>query len=88
VIKCKDCSFWNRNGEGLNCGEPIEGEYDYDRMYRKTEHRRCLKVLHNSHYPGSPPRDPTELALVTDGSGYTASLWTLPDFGCALGAPK
>jgi hypothetical protein len=77
---CMTCAYWNANGISAfsNYGEE-EGDEDVESM-----HRRCLRILHGNS--GSVPFDTIEHApaLVTDGSGYAASLYTLPTFVCAL----
>lgn len=76
---CNTCRFWNRNGEGR------EMWANEDDDYVVTGHRRCLRVIHGNG--SSTGREPRELAMVCDGSGYAASLWSLPTFGCALHEP-
>ena len=46
-----------------------------------SSHHRCIRILHGN---GSRPHVEGEPALIHDGSGYAATLWTLPTFGCAL----
>lgn len=50
-----------------------ETTIEIDGEYRQIElpHRNCLPPL-------------TEPAIVVDGSGYSATLWTLPTFSCSL----
>lgn len=76
---CNTCRFWNRNGKPFP--EHRFGEYGIPES-EGTQHRRCLRVLHNSDSRHDDFID--EPAFVTDGSGYTAALRTLPTFGCVL----
>lgn len=50
---------------------------------RETTHRRCLRIIHGNKGTGDGPSASDEPAMVLDGSGYAASLWTLPTFSCA-----
>lgn len=78
--RCKDCRFWNRNGEPL---EICDKQNDYNS--EPVAHRKCLFVIHGNAQ-GSGNHADREMenspAAVLDGSGYVASLWTLPTFGC------
>ena len=76
---CKDCRFighdrpltWYGDGENNDWNE------------HASEHRLCTRVIHGNDY-GMGRKAGNELATVVDGSGYSASLCVLPDFGCAL----
>jgi hypothetical protein len=78
---CKDCRFWNRNGDPFE-RPSREGDDPALRDHYipvPTNKQKCFRVLHangEEEYDG--------LAIVTDGSGYSAILWTEPTFGCAL----
>lgn len=69
---CEQCRFWNRNGSPR---DEAVGEDDYEPL----PHRRCLNIIHGN---GSGARMREAPAAVLDGSGYAASLWTAPSFGC------
>jgi len=70
---CSACKFWNRNGE------PRDDASDYEAA--PLPHRKCFKIIHgNAALQDASLRDAP--AFVTDGSGYAASLWTAPTFGC------
>lgn len=50
----------------------------------ESEHRRCVRIIHGNA-DGNPSTSVLEEpAVVTDGSGYAASLRVLPSFGCTL----
>lgn len=76
--RCASCRFWNRNGEPYSyTGNEAQ---NYEQM--PTTKQKCLNVLHanNGHYDNVAAHQ--RPALVTDGSGYAASFWTAPEFGC------
>ncbi len=64
----------------------------------ESAHHSCVRIIHGNGYPDDPdPEDidaqhtgdvMTELAVVTDGSGYAARLCVLPTFGCVLHEDK
>ncbi len=71
--KCKTCRYFGSERGVIN-------RYD---DYMPTQHRSCLRIIHGNGCENDT--DPaTELAVVTDGSGYAARLCVLPDFGCVL----
>lgn len=47
--------------------------------------RQCQRI---EHYTGYPAIDPTERAIVVDGSGYLAALRCKTDFGCVYHEPR
>ena len=75
---CADCKFWNAKGDG-----PSLHSKDWETEL-ESAHRRCLKALHGN---GDAARSGLHLSdepmMTLDGSGYTASLFTLPTFSCA-----
>jgi hypothetical protein len=73
---CIDCKFWNRNGQPY---EIYCDENDYNG--EEVPHRRCLSIIHGNE-GGAHSKMKSASAAVLDGSGYAASLWTMPDFGC------
>ena len=75
---CQDCRFWNRNGEGFTYYPPP----DFEPL--ETEKKRCLKVLHANKEVHGEHEHVNYLAVLTDGSGYSASLFTEATFGCAM----
>ena len=83
VMKCVDCKFWNRAGRTVAGDSDIDGDDATDPDFYQGDadppRKRCLKILH-----GVTPVPPVPLAMLTDGSGYAAALWTAPEFGCVL----
>lgn len=74
--RCLTCKYWNVHGEPY---ELICEENDYEG--EDMPHRKCLLVIHgNASATGSKMKSAPAAAL--DGSGYVASLWTKPEFGC------
>ena len=82
MATCNDCKFWSRNGN-THQGFIDEAPYEVD-----LPHRKCLRIIHGNGYDmyaqaWVPEYDMTnEPAAVCDGSGYAATLWTKPTFGC------
>jgi len=78
--RCKECRFWNRNGDPWErSGSEAE---DYEPQ--PTRKRKCLRVLHaNGCSAAEDSAYLTDPAIVTDGSGYSATFWTEPEFGCS-----
>jgi hypothetical protein len=80
---CHDCRFWNRNGVNV-CHDDEECDprptETNAQLPREGDRKRCLRILHFDQYErtGQAP------AVLTDGSGYAAALWTAADFGCSL----
>lgn len=73
---CKTCRFWAVNGG-------TRESYDEEGMGTELPHRKCLKVIHGNYYASDTEKATAETpAMVCDGSGYAASFWTLPNFGC------
>lgn len=84
--RCAECAHW----------EARIGDYEYTPMAYEAEgddldppapHRRCLVVVHLNH-KGTSPVDTARPAYVMDASGYSAHLWTRPEFYCQLFAAK
>ena len=73
---CNDCKFWNRKGDP-HIAYVEENDYAGVDMPQ----RKCLNIIHGNSYEGAKEMA-TAPAAVLDGSGYAASLWTLPTFGC------
>jgi hypothetical protein len=71
---CAQCQFWNRLGDSR---EEFNEANDYNG--EELPHRTCFKIIHGNGSGVSMKGAP---AAVLDGSGYSASLWTLPTFGC------
>ena len=88
---CKDCRFWNINGD-----EYQNFHYYDDNFYNEsnaepypgapvfTAKKRCLKILHANLKCNGEREHTNHLAVMTDGSGYSASLFTEANFGCAM----
>jgi hypothetical protein len=81
-MRCEACRFWNRNGDPW---EASGIEPDYER--RPTDKQKCLNVLHANLSSDSEDVGFKAPAIVTDGSGYAASFWTAPGFGCTSFEP-
>lgn len=79
--RCGTCRFFGpENGIYLSYeGGPDDGP-------AITAHHACVRIIHGNGSRASTVA--TELAAVTDGSGYAAKLNVLPDFGCVLHEPK
>jgi hypothetical protein len=75
---CATCRFWSPARNGLTWFD--DDDYDSE---RESEHHNCVRIVHGNDY-GKVKGAAGELAVVTDGSGYAASLRTLPTFGCVL----
>ena len=81
---CATCRFfgspapltWFIYAEGEDASADEDGE---------SEHHYCARIEHgNGGTSQQTKRLGTDLAVVTDGSGYAARLRVLPTFGCAL----
>lgn len=79
--RCERCSHWDAAGDER---EEYDNENDRDVIF---PHRRCLLVVHLYHR-GTDRFDPSRAAYVMDASGYRATLWTAPSFGCVLFEPR
>lgn len=78
MSSCAQCRFWDRNGFAH---EIYDEKNDYNG--EETPHRKCFAIIHGNG-SGAGEKMRAAPAAVLDGSGYAASLWTLPTFGCAL----
>lgn len=77
---CETCRFFG-TGMGVSYWDDDKGDMV------ETEHRACARIIHGNGF--QPERAPLkELAVVTDGSGYSARLQVLPTFGCVLHESK
>jgi hypothetical protein len=81
--RCADCRLWNRNGDPWEA----PGSEDSDWEPRVTDKRKCLNVLHANRGSADQENGLAAPAIVTDGSGYTATFWTAPVFGCTSFEP-
>ena len=89
-MTCQNCHFWGKvdvlymgeNGDSLHRNDYSDEDLAED-GYFPTGHRKCFRIIHGN---GSRPvrGGSGELAMVYDGSGYAATLYTKADFGCAL----
>lgn len=76
---CATCKF-------LGDAAPLERFLDEEPWEQRSGHRRCARVIHGN--AGAANNETfAQPAVVTDGSGYAASLRVLPTFGCALHEP-
>jgi hypothetical protein len=75
---CASCRFWTPTSAGRTLWDS-EKEEDID-----LPHHRCLRILHEKPVDAETGAMPETPAFLNDGSGYTASLNTLPTFGCTL----
>jgi hypothetical protein len=80
--QCNTCRFFGRPN-GLDWWDEATDTYG------ETKHHNCVRIIHGNG-GGSWTRQKTavEPAVVTDGSGYAASLRVLPTFGCSLHESK
>lgn len=78
---CHDCRFWNRNGETYDNFQYTDSDNDFEDVF--TEKKRCLKILH-ANADDNEKKHVNYLAVITDGSGYSASLFTESNFSCAM----
>lgn len=54
----------------------------------ESDHRLCARIEHGNGGSGQQTKKlASDLAVVTDGSGYAARLRVLPTFGCVLHEP-
>lgn len=86
--RCATCRFfgspaplswtiWDEN--------PQNAHFDENYQDGESEHRLCARVQHGNGGSGREQKAlATDLAVVTDGSGYAARLRVLPTFGCVL----
>lgn len=78
---CATCKFFGDHA-------PLDVPIDVEPWFKDTDHHRCVRIIHGNrggahvdHADGGVSAEP---AVVTDGSGYAASLRVLPTFGCVL----
>ena len=74
---CETCRYHSTEGHEVWDHEANNGEGDYV----TSRQRRCLRILHGN---GDDRRVRDWPAMVCDGSGYAATLYTLASFGCSL----
>jgi hypothetical protein len=74
VSNCASCKHWG-SGEPYVYYDPENHDDEIN-----TPHRVCglVRLVDLRQSPGDVK------AFTQDASGYTANLWTAPDFGCAL----
>ena len=87
---CLTCKYWNAQGDGPELTDPVilNDETSHEEWMYKAPHRRCLLALHANHGPhGARAEVEAKPMLLLDGSGYSASLYTRVDFGCAAWEP-
>ncbi len=76
---CLTCRFWSQLDPVIyycadvahDCGDGHE-----------LPHGKCVRIIHGNK--GRVQGSVDEPAMVLDGSGYSATLRTLPTFGCSL----
>ena len=78
-MKCQNCKY---------CGSEKINTY-YDTQLQKVMDApsgffACHRIEHGNQDSETIKNDPTVLAVVIDGSGYSAQLLVRPDFGCCL----
>lgn len=78
---CATCRFAGSPAPIYVSGEGTDWEL------LESEHVRCTRIIHGNS-GGVTCEALREPAVVTDGSGYAASLRVLPTFGCILHEPK
>lgn len=78
---CATCRF-------LGDADPVARYSDEEPFEEFSEHRRCVRIIHGNRNMRPSNEVFAEPAVVTDGSGYAASLCVLPTFGCVLHEEK
>lgn len=87
--RCEDCRFWTyprtdyRNVIHLNYDtlETFEQEEAVAMSYEQ-QYGECQSVVFDPRQRDYPIPEASPVAVVSDGSGYTAHLFTKGDFGC------
>lgn len=78
IAQCGTCRFF---------GSTVDTWDDDTQEVRPSKHHRCARIIHGNIT--DPEIDNTsELAVVTDGSGYVARLNVMANFGCVLHEPQ
>jgi hypothetical protein len=72
--RCGTCRFFGAESGLIS--------WDDESIDHASGHHNCVRILHGNS--GDHPGAIRDLACVTDGSGYAASLKVLPTFGCVL----
>lgn len=98
IKACHTCRFFaapRDEYEAEDIGHSLGAPETDDFSYATTGHGTCVRIIHGNrceprlHSEGRAiRRAASELAVVTDGSGYAARLLVLPTFGCVLHEPK
>ena len=73
---CETCRYWSRT-ERTAASAP-----DYDPA--PTGQRMCARIVHGGIGEAADHGTEDADAVLSDGSGYAASLYTRPNFGCLL----
>jgi hypothetical protein len=76
---CASCRFYGRPDSKTDVWDPEADGGDGE--WVTGPHRKCLRIIHGN---GSERATKEWPALIRDGSGYVATMWTLPTFSCAL----
>lgn len=81
MINCRDCKHWALDAERYEYFDPALPEKEDYGPEGETPHKVCgkIKLVDLRENPGNVR------AFTQDASGYSAKLWTAPDFGCVLG---
>jgi hypothetical protein len=85
VKNCGNCRFWGVYEHEVPLWDTVAFEGEGALVY--AQFRGCHRILHgNDCSKNGLPLD--TIAVVTDGSGYSASFLTKADFSCALHEAK
>lgn len=90
VGRCSGCKHWDTAFQG-NYGEGpiVKRAPDYEDEPLLGRWGDCQRILHRqSQYASDWQPDAGDLAFLSDGSGYFASITTRAEFGCLLWEPK
>jgi len=82
---CETCRFF---GSPAPLTWFVYAERGHEDEEGESAHRLCARIEHGNGGSGLETKKlATDLAVVTDGSGYAARLRVLPTFGCMLHEP-
>jgi hypothetical protein len=81
---CRDCKHWTLDAEQYQYYDPELPENEWGEQNGETPHKVCglIGLIDLRANPAGMR------AFTQDASGYSAKLWTAPDFGCALWASR
>lgn len=92
VERCSTCRHWDTDMED---GQPVyypkaeQEAHNYGvRVPLPGEWGDCQRIRHRADEYEDDQPGPDDLAFLSDGSGYFASISTRAEFGCVLWEPK